>query len=176
MRWQSAEITLASSQPTDAFVQQVQIFTPFFVFPIIFAGAAGYFICFWPGAHPVRRILPLVFVPTLVSLGLWFSVFIHVSSRFSSVLESTGSAVTHQINATQGMLWKLPQAFQFGLIGLFLIAVFASRLVFGIATLPLALPERQALQSEDSGSWRQLQRLLWFLVSFTFSRQRYFPS
>jgi membrane protease YdiL (CAAX protease family) len=68
----------------------------------------------------------------------------------------------------QGMLWNLPQAFQFSLIGLLLIAIFTSRLAFGIATLPLALPERHGLQSEDFGSWRRLQMLLWFLVSFTF--------
>ncbi len=39
------------------------------VFPIIFAGAAGYFICFWPGNHPVRRILGLVFLPTIAGLA-----------------------------------------------------------------------------------------------------------
>lgn len=149
-------------------MRQVRILRPFFVFPIIFAGAAGYFICFWPGAHPVRRILALVFLPTLASLGLLFSLFVHLNEPYSSVLESTGSAVSHRINGAQGMLWNLPQAFQFSLIGLVLIAIFTSRLAFGIAALPLALPERHCLQSEDFGFWRRLQMLLWFLVSFTF--------
>ena len=67
------------------------------------------------------------------------------------------------------MVWKLPQALQFSLLGLLLIAIFISRLAFGIATLPLALPGRQGLRSEeDPGSWRRLQMLLWFLVSFAF--------
>jgi len=157
LRWQPIEISLLPDQPTDSFVRQVQILRPFFVFPIIFAEAAGYFICFWPGAHPVRRILALVFLPTLASLGLLFSLFVHLNEPFSSVLESTGSAVSHRINGVQGMLWNLPQAFQFSLIGLLLIAIFISRLALGIATLPLALPERHDLRSEDFGSWRRLQ-------------------
>lgn len=168
LRWWPVEINLLPGEPTDSFVRQVQILRPFFVFPIIFAGAAGYFICFWPGAHSVRRILALVFLPTLASLGLLFSLFVHLNEPYSSVLESTGSAVSHRINGAQGMLWNLPQAFQFSLIGLVLIAIFTSRLAFGIAALPLALPERHCLQSEDFGSWRRLQMLLWFLVSFTF--------
>src|SRR3984893_9108932 len=168
LRWRPVEISLLSGQPTDSFVRQGQIFGPFFVFPIIFAGAAGYFICFWPGGHPVRRILALVFLPTLASLGLWISLFVYLHEPFSSVLERTGSAVHHQINGAQEMLWKLPQAFQFSLIGLLFIGIFTSRLAFGIATLPLALPERHSLESEDFWSWRGLQMLLWFLVSFTF--------
>jgi hypothetical protein len=168
LRWHPAESSLLPGQPTDSFVRQVQILRPFFAFPIIFAGAAGYFICFWPGAHSFRRILALVFLPTLASLGLLFSLFVHLNDPFSSVLESTGSAVSHRINGVKGMLWNLPQAFQFSLIGLLLIAIFISRLALGIATLPLALPERHGLQSEDFGSWRRLQILLWFLVSFTF--------
>lgn len=127
----------------------------------------GYFICFWPGAHPVRRIFALVFLPILASLGVWFS-YMHLNEPFSSVLESTGSAINHHINGAQAMLWKFPQAVQFSLIGLLLIAIFTSRLAFGIATLPLALPEGLGLPSEDPGSWRRLQMLLWFLVGFTF--------
>ena len=86
----------------------------------------------------------------------------------SSVLESTGSAVAHRINWAQMMLWKLPQGFQFSLTGLLLIAIFTSRLAFGIATLPLALPGRHGLQSDDLGSWRRLQLLIWFLVGIAF--------
>src|SRR5258708_9839886 len=40
------------------------------VWPIIFSGAAGYFICFLPGNHPFRRIFGLVFLPTLSVLLL----------------------------------------------------------------------------------------------------------
>lgn len=65
------------------------------------------------------------------------------------------------------MLWE-SSASRFSLVGLLLIAIFTSRLAFGIATLPLALPGRHGLDAEAPGSWRRLQILVWFLVSLTF--------
>ena len=138
------------------------------VLPIIFAGAAGYFVCFWPGHHPVRRILGLIFLPTMAGLGLTFGFLAYFSRPSRSVLESTGSVIAHRIYWAQTLLWKLPQGFQFSLIGLFLIAIFTSRLAFGIATLPLSLAGRPASQPEAPGSWRRLQLLIWFLVSLAF--------
>lgn len=138
------------------------------LFSIIFAGAVGYFVCFWPGNHPARRILGLVFLPTMAGLALMFGRFAYLSGPSSSVLESTSSAVAHRIHSVQAMLGKLPQGFQFSLTGLLFIAIFTSRLAFGIATLPLALPRRHVLKAEDLGSWRRLQLLIWFLVSLAF--------
>ena len=108
------------------------------VLPIISAGAAGYFVCFWPGNHPVCRILGLIFLPTMAGLGLTFGFLAYFSGPSRSVLETTGSVIAHRIYWAQTLLWKLPQGFQFCLIGLFLIAIFTSRLAFGIATLPLS--------------------------------------
>jgi len=133
-----------------------------------FWGAAGYFICFWPGNHPVLRILGLVFLPTIAGLGLMFCGLAQLSGPSSSVLESTGSVVAHRIHWAQSMLGELPPGVQFSLTGLLLIAIFTSRLAFGIATLPLALSGRHALQAEDSESWRRLQLLIWFLVGPAF--------
>lgn len=139
------------------------------VFPIIFAGAAGYFICFWPGNHPIRRILGLVFLPTIVGLGIMFGGFAYLNGpSSSSVLESTGSVLVHRSHWAQTMLGKLPPGVQFSLIGLLLIAIFTSRLAFGIATLPLTLSGSHASQAEDFESWQRLQLLIWFLVSLVF--------
>ena len=138
------------------------------VFPIIFAGAAGYFICFWPGNHPVRRILGLVFLPIVAGLGLMFGGFAYLSGPSSSVLESTGSVVVHRIHWAQSMLGNLPPGVQFSLTGLLLIAIFTTWLAFGIATLPVALSGRYGLQAQDSESWRRLQLMIWFLVSLAF--------
>jgi len=139
------------------------------VWPIVFAGASGYFICFWPGNHPVRRILGLVVLPTIAGLGLMFGAFAFLNGpSSSSVLESSSSVLVHRIYWAQSMLGKLPPGVQFSLTGLLLIAVFTSRLAFGIATLPLALSGGHALQAEDSESWRRLQFLIWFLVGIAF--------
>lgn len=135
------------------------------VWPIMFAGAAGYYICFWPGNHPVRRILGLVFLPIMAGLGLMFGRFAYLSGPSSSVLESGGSLVVHRIHWAQSMLGNLPPGVRFTLTGLLLIAIFTSRLALGIATLPLALSGRHVLQAKDSESWRRLQLLIWFFVN-----------
>jgi membrane protease YdiL (CAAX protease family) len=139
------------------------------VWPIIFAGAAGYFICFWPGNHPVRRILGLVFLPTIAGLGIMFAGFAYLNGpSSSSVLESMGSVLVRRIHWAHLMFGELPPGVQFSLTGLLLIAIFTSRLAFGIATLPLALSGSHALQAKDSEFWRRLQLLIWFLVSPAF--------
>ena len=166
LRWWPVGVLLGSQQLNDSFGHHL-LFGALFLYPIIFAGTAGYFVCFWPGGHPVRRILGLVFLPTLAGLGLVFVRLVYLSGPSSSVLESTGSMVTHRIYWAHTMLWKL-SGFQFSFIGLLLIAIFTSRLAFGIATLPLALPGRYALRAVDFGSWRRLQTLIWFLVSLVF--------
>lgn len=166
-KWWPVEVGYPTGQPTGWFGQLLWMLGPLFVYLIIFAGTAGYFVCFWPGSHPVRRILGLVFLPTILGLGLMFSRFAYFGGPSSSVLESTGSSVIRRIHLEQAMLWKL-SGFRFSLIGLLLVVVFTSRLAFGIATLPLALPGRDALEPEEPGSWRRLQMLVWFLVSLAF--------
>jgi hypothetical protein len=134
-----------------------------------FCGSIRLFHLFLPGKHPVRRILGLVFLPTIAGLGLMFGAFAFLNwPSSSSVLESTGSVLVHRIHWAQFMLGKLPSRVQFSLIGLLLIAIFTSRLAFGIATLPLALSARHALQAEDSESRRRSQFLIWFLVGIAF--------
>jgi hypothetical protein len=78
----------------------------------------------------------------------------------SSVLESTGSVLVRRIHWAQLMFGELPPGVQFSLTGLLLIAIFTSRLAFGIATLPLALSGSHALQAKDSEFWRRLQLLI----------------
>ena len=139
------------------------------VLSIIFAGAAGYFICFWPGNHPVRRILGLIFLPIIAGLGLLLFGYTNLNWPHSlSVLESPGSVLGDRIHWAQSMLGNLPPGVRFSLTGLLLIAIFTSRLALGIATLPLALPGRHDLQAEGSESWRRLQLLIWFLLSIAF--------
>src|SRR2546429_8682460 len=72
-------------------------------------------------SHPVCRILGLIFLPTMAGLGLTFGFLAYFSGPSRSVLESTGSVIAHRIYWAQTLLWKLPQGFQFCLIGLFLI-------------------------------------------------------
>src|SRR3989442_8830101 len=57
------------------------IYTPrrpllFAAYMTLLAGTAGYFGCFLPCRHPVRRLLYLVWFPALVGLRLTFFLFL----------------------------------------------------------------------------------------------------
>jgi len=163
-KWWLVKAGSVTGQSANWFGQLLQVSGPLFVYLIIFAGVAGYFVCFWPGRHPVRRILLWVLFPTLAGVGLMLGRLVYLSGPSSSVLESTPNVVADRIHWAQTILWELP-GFQFSLVGVLLIAIFTSRLAFGISTLPLALPRSQ---TEAPESWRRVQLLVWFLVSMVF--------
>lgn len=162
MRWWPAGLTISPAVPSSWFSSRVVDIGIFLLFPIIFASVAGYFACFWPGAHPTRSVLCVVFLPAVGGFGLMLSRFLYLSKSYSSILETMGR--TPRGTTWVESLWKLPPGFHFCLIGLLLVFLFASRLAFGIATLPLALPETSVLRSEDEESWEWLQILIWVLV------------
>jgi membrane protease YdiL (CAAX protease family) len=164
LRWWPPGLGVAPERLADSFVQQAQTLGIVFLQPILFAGVAGYCICFWPGNRPFRRILWLVFFPTMVGLGLIFSRLIYLSAPSSSVLEGTGSLVAHKMSWAWSLPWRLLPGFHFCLIGLLLTAIYTSRIGFGIAALPLSLPGNPASTAQDTGSWRRVQFLIWVLV------------
>jgi hypothetical protein len=57
------------------------------IWPINFAGLAGYFVCFWPGKNPVRRMLGFVVGPAIIGLGLFFYWIPTFLVPYTSVLQ-----------------------------------------------------------------------------------------
>ncbi len=164
LRWWPLGLGAAPERLQDSLAQQMQLLAVFFVLPISFAGVAGYFICFWPGKHPLRRILLLICLPAVVGLGLMFTRLIYLTAPSSSVLEGTGSLLTHKISWVRSLPLGLLTGFHFCVIGLLLVAIYTSRLAFGIAALPLSLPGTTGPTALDSGSWKRAQYLIWVLV------------
>jgi len=130
----------------------------------LLAGVAGYFICFWPGRHPVRRILYWVCLPALGGISLTYGLFLYYGLGPSSA-NATGKYTAHTIGRPLSALWNLGPGFHFALLGLILVALFAWRLASGCSSLPLALPESSAPLSDDPASWRRVQILVWILVA-----------
>jgi membrane protease YdiL (CAAX protease family) len=155
---------VAPERLTDPFAQQLQGLSVFLLMPISFAGVAGYFVCFWPSSRPLRRILLLIFLPATAGLGLIFGRLVYLTAPSSSVLEGTGSLMAHRMSWAWSLPWKLLPGFHFCLIGLFLIAIYTSRLAFGIAALPLSLPGHAPSAVPDSAAWKRVQYLIWALV------------
>lgn len=162
LRWQPAGLPPAG-QSADNLGLWLQYGAVFFIYFIIFSGMAGYFVCFWPGRHPVRRVIWLVCFPALLGLVLMFARILYFSTAPTSVLESTSNVIGNRFRGAEANLWKLPEGFQFTLFGLVLIGTFMSRMAFGIARLPIAMPNPQASE-ENSVAWPRLQFLIFVLV------------
>ena len=117
---------------------------------ISFSGAAGYFVSFWPGNRPVRRIILLVCLPAVVGFGVLYGTIRYAASA---------------LNFGSGALSSFGVGTQWTLIGFILIAFFAARLAFGVSSLPLALPESSIISSEDSALWRRSKGIVWIQVA-----------
>jgi membrane protease YdiL (CAAX protease family) len=164
LRWWPPGISAPPEHIEGSFAQLVESLGVFFLLPISFAAVAGYFVCFWPGSYPLRRILLLVCLPAVAGLGLMLSQVLYLAAPSSSVLEGASSVVAHKMSWASSLPWRLLTGFHFCLIGLLLVAIYASRLSFGIAALPISLPGNAASAAPDTGSWRRVQILVWVLV------------
>jgi membrane protease YdiL (CAAX protease family) len=131
------------------------------LWPIIFVGLAGYFVCLWPGKTPVRRILGAVCFPTVLSLLLILCTFFRLTRTTASIFQSHDSLVVLkwlQLNA-----WKLSAGFYFCTAGLMLVLIYTIRLTLGFTSLPLRLPNENAT-GEGSAHSRLRVRLLTFVL------------
>jgi membrane protease YdiL (CAAX protease family) len=164
LRWWPSEIMVGPEVTRDSLAQLVQGLGVFFVLPIVFAAVTGYFVCFWPGNHPLRRILVLICLPAFAGLGLMFSRFLFLAAPPSSILESAGNLVASKLGWAWSLPWKLLTGFHFCLIGLLFVAIYTSRLAFGIAALPISLPGNAASAALDAESWNRVKILVWVLV------------
>jgi membrane protease YdiL (CAAX protease family) len=133
---------------------------------LILAAMAGYFICFWPGNHPVRRISAFVIFPAASSLILTVGRALYMSGPTSTILQSSAGNAFAKISWVQNVFWHSPGA-TVAFFGLLLSILFTFRLAFGISTLPLALSGGRSEDSSDIKGWPRLQRLICFLVALT---------
>jgi membrane protease YdiL (CAAX protease family) len=164
LKWWPSGLYVAPQRVADSFGQTVQSLGVLFVLPITFAALAGYFVCFWPGDHPIRRILGLICFPAIAGMCLTFGRILYLSAPSSSILEGTRSAVAGKISWAWSLPWKFLTGFHFCLIGLLRIAIYTCRLAFGITVLPLSLPGNAASTAPDLESWKRIQFLIWVLV------------
>jgi membrane protease YdiL (CAAX protease family) len=130
---------------------------------VMFSGMAAYFVCFWPGSHPIRRILLSVFAPAIIGSGFIVAQTLWLTQHTTSVLQST-RYVAQNVKPSEWIRWISLPGFFFCFAGLLLIAIYTSRLAFGIARLPLSLPDSPSNEVTDSGAWLRLQWVIWVLV------------
>jgi membrane protease YdiL (CAAX protease family) len=141
-----------------------RVFVLLALYAIHFAGTAGYFVCFRPGDHPVRRILWLVCLPALIGeFTLIYGCFVYLLMGQASGFEI--NSISLRGIEPLLVLSKLGPGFHYALVGLVLVAVFTARLALGSASLPLALPQWSVSASDDSISWDGVESFLWVLLA-----------
>jgi len=148
---------------TQLLIEKTDPLRIFFIWFVMFSGMAVYFVCFWPGSHPIRRILLSVFAPAIVGSGFIVAQILRLAQSTTSVLQST-HYVTQSTRPSEWTQWISLPGFFFCFAGLLLIAIYVSRLAFGIARLPLSLPASPLNETTDSAAWRQLLWLIWILI------------
>src|ERR1700730_2192162 len=87
LSWWPAGFEIAPEHRSDWLNRQIEAVRGVIFFPILFAGIAGYFIAFWPGQHPLRRILSCIYVPTVPILAILCWRLVDLVRPYCSVLE-----------------------------------------------------------------------------------------
>ena len=157
------EFIPASGRRAELLIQQTVPLRILLGLLVMFSGMAAYFVCFWPGIHPIRRILLSVFAPGIAGSGFILAQIFWFAQPATSVLQSTHH-VTQNVKPLDWTAWVSLSGFFFCFAGLLLIAIYTSRLAFGIARLPLSLPDSPSNEVTHSGAWLRLQWVLWVLV------------
>lgn len=137
--WYSRPLIIKYTQDTSVW-HNFANFMIIAVLPTLFAGCAGYFVCFWPGKHPARRTAVAVLLPVLAGLSLVFLNYASLAAPSRvSVLYRQKSDLTG-VAAMAGE-WKLfPTAFYACLLGAIFVFLFLLRLANNKSVLPLRFP------------------------------------
>ena len=140
--------------------------------PIVFAGGAGLFICFWPGVHPVRRILGFVLLPAGAGTAAICGRFVSLMELQNSTHASVFQSASHNEGWVLSTIWSLGPAVHMSLFGFTLVVVFLLRLATETSNLPLSLAPASLAPTKQDESWNRILVIVWFsipgMVLFTF--------
>jgi membrane protease YdiL (CAAX protease family) len=129
------------------------------------SGAAGLFICLWPGSHPVPRALLFVFLPSFLALSVICSRFLYLARDPAFPLLDVPRAAAHNLSWAGTTLWQLGPGLHFSIVGLLLTSIFLLRMGFGLASLPIALTEPVISFSDKKDEWNRILLFVWFCIA-----------
>ncbi len=127
------------------------------------SGTAGLFISLWPGSRPVRRILVFVCWPGFWAISMICGRFLYLARDPSFPLLDASRVGAHAVPWAGAILWQLGPGFHFSILGLLLVSIFLSRMVFGIASLPISLSESPVPSSDGQDRWTRI----WLFILFS---------
>jgi hypothetical protein len=133
--------------------------------PIFLAGAAGLFICFWPGLHAARRILVFVLFPAFTGIAVICGRFLYISRLPGFPRESVMEPGFYEKAGALGILWGLGPALHMSVLGLVFTLIFLWRLATGAAHLPVSVAHNESPLADGNGTWTRI--LVLVFISFT---------
>jgi hypothetical protein len=142
-------------------------------FFIFCAGAVAYFVCFWPGQRPNRRLLYGSVLPSVLGILAVCIRSLILASHQATLLklapESGSSALDVQFHSVSRLAWDLGPGFHFAVAGLLLVSFEAIQLRTGKLHLPLQITP--AISSTPSPSrllddgLTRIQSFIWFCLA-----------
>lgn len=142
-------------------------------FFIFCAGAVAYFVCFWPGQRPSRRLLYGSLLPGVLGI-LAVCIRSLILARHQAVLlklapDSSSSALDVGFHSVSCLLWDLGPGFHFAVAGLLLVSFATIQLRREKLHLPLKImPAISTTASPtrllDNGICR-LHAFIWFCLA-----------
>jgi membrane protease YdiL (CAAX protease family) len=134
--------------------------------PIFFAGAAGLFICFWPGTRGARRLLTLVLLPSFAGIAAICGRFLYVSQLPDFPRESVLKAGPHNEAWALGTVWNLGPAVHMSVLGFVLVLIFFSRLTTRVSRLPVLVRHTVDVSPSDGRAWNRTLLFVWISMAF----------
>ena len=117
---------------------------------LILSSFGGYFVCFWPGFRPVRRLLLVILLPAIAGMASFFARFTYLGQSYSSALDANWLASLFRPGQLSS--WVASFGFHVAFIGLLLIGIFTVRVIRGVSCLPLITPFRIRPASSRPGA------------------------
>jgi hypothetical protein len=92
------------------------------------AGAAGFFVCFFPGSMPLRRLRLWVYLPATLGVALPFLFVSAVSLAMRTGANPCGNGDIFALSGTSRFAWNAGPGLHFSVLGLVCIAFAVSRI------------------------------------------------
>lgn len=141
-----------------------QVFSVLARFPIVFAGAAGLFLCLRNRTNAAHRVFLFVCVPALAGLIALSVRFLAVAADLDRQTHLIGFSARHNSLWAFGSLWSLGPAFHAIVVGAILILLFESRLAMGLTSLPLSVAPGGIESAQADDRWRRIMLFVWFAI------------
>jgi len=148
--------------------REMLVFAPF---PIGVAGAAGFFVSFFPGRAPLRRLHLWVYLPAAIGLALTSLLILAAALALHSTMNPWGYGELLSLSGISTLSWNAGPGLHFTFLGLVCVALSASRIRRGLAVLPIHLKSSSievgdiSLFQHDQRNW---MKFVWVAITLLY--------